>query len=143
MFAASTLHDLLERTILVGVAGARAISHFAGGIPGQRRLDFRVLGRIEITRMAAGAVRPVRTVFPGCGLGVAAVAMDAEDAGLMVAGIVGGRVAEADWRPSGRAVTLVALQRGAEVVAGFPGRGRAVVTIGTGAGDGRMIESGG
>ncbi len=140
MFVIASPPDGRERAVGIFMATARAIPQLADGVKNPWAVNLLVRPRLVITRVTAGAIRPIGRIPPRYCLAIAGMTGQAAQIGPVVARVVSGCVSEIDGCPLVRVVAAIALQRGDEMVARFPGCTDAVVTRGTASSDAAVIE---
>ena len=125
------------------LAGALLVADMAapGAVPEVGDGQPFVWPRLEVVGMTGCTIGLEAGRRPWNLLAVPSVTVRATDAATMVARIVRRGVTEGSpIPPRGRCVTLIALQRGPEVIAGLAGRRLAIVTTGASAGDVAVVE---
>ncbi len=137
MFTRSAIFDIGQSGVGVEMAGTGAVAQFSDPIEHCRWfLVFFVRAGFEIPGMASCAVGPVGRRRPDTGFGVAPVAICAIKPRGMSGGISAGQMCVANPGPVCCYMATVALRCSHEMAVGLAGCHIAVVTAGTGSGNG-------
>ena len=110
VFSVARLLDGCECTVGVHMAAARAVSQFADGVENPGAIHLLVWTGFIVARVATGAIRFIRCVWPRYGLAVPRMTRQTGRIPVMGARIASRRVGETDGCPASRVVAGITLQ---------------------------------